>query len=602
MSTLTWVLVGILAYWSVATVLKSRGVLPDFVSVQGPLLTVHTQRGKVILDRLAQRRRFWRAWSNVGIGIALVVMALSFLFLLVTGVLSALNPPEESTQVTEPRNVLVIPGYNDFLPLSVAPEIILGLLVGLVVHEGGHGLLCRVEDIDIDSMGVALFALIPVGAFVEPDPDSQARANRGGRTRMFAAGVTNNFAITILAFALLFGPIAGSISVASGAAISASLPGTGANEADIGGGDRITAIEGVPVDSNADLSAVLDNTTGRNVTVEIDGDEQRTVERSLVVVQALADGPANVSIESTITAINGTPVYTSIELEEALADREVVTATVSRSNGSTVDRTFPAGAAVRASPDGAFTEAGAPDDEVLVIVRFDGERIVDGEALQEALDGKAGGTEHTITAYVDGQRQEYNATLAGPSDGDGTLGVRVFPGTSGLEVDDFGVQLYAAGPYLAALGGDGNLEQSPLVAEESSFATLTDSFIGKSLLALLLPLASIILGFQDNFPGFTGDNINFYEVQGALGALDGGLFLLANVMFWVGWINLNLGFFNCIPAFPLDGGHILRTGTESIVSRLPIEDSYTATKVVTVSVGLAMGVSLLLMIAVPQLA
>jgi len=36
---------------------------------------------------------------------------------------------------------------------------------------------------------------------------------------MFAAGVTNNFAITILAFALLFGPVVGAIGVAPGAAV-----------------------------------------------------------------------------------------------------------------------------------------------------------------------------------------------------------------------------------------------------------------------------------------------------------------------------------------------------------------------------------------------
>ncbi|MFC6724756.1 site-2 protease family protein, partial [Halobium palmae] len=177
-----------------ALFLDSRGLIPDSVRIQGPLVTVHTKRGRVLLDRLAAPRRFWRAWSNVGVGIALVVMVGTFFLLLWRG-LSILQNPPAPTAVNQPRNFLVIPGVNDFLPLSVAPEIVLGLLIGLVVHEGGHGLLCRVERIDIESMGLVLLTLLPIGAFVEPDERSQRSASRGARTRMFAAGVTNNFAL-----------------------------------------------------------------------------------------------------------------------------------------------------------------------------------------------------------------------------------------------------------------------------------------------------------------------------------------------------------------------------------------------------------------------
>ncbi len=212
---LTWVLIGLLLYWIAVIGLRNGGYLPEYIGTQGPILTFHTKRGRVLLDRLARPKRFWRAWSNFGVGIALVVMISMFAVLIRVAVIALSSPQSASSPARQPHNVLVIPGVNDFLPLSATPGIVFGLLVGLVVHEGGHGLLCRVEDIDIDSMGVAMLAFLPIGAFVEPDQESSKSASRGGQTRMFAAGVTNNFAITLLAFA--------SCSVPSSAR-SASLP------------------------------------------------------------------------------------------------------------------------------------------------------------------------------------------------------------------------------------------------------------------------------------------------------------------------------------------------------------------------------------------
>jgi len=121
-------------------------------------------------------------------------------------------------------------------------------------------------------------------------------------------------------------------------------------------------------------------------------------------------------------------------------------------------------------------------------------------------------------------------------------------------------------------------------------------------IATLLPFFSVVApSLAYNFAGFVGPVAGFYTVTGPLSVLGGGLFTAANVLFWVAWVNLNLGVFNLVPTFPLDGGHILRASAESVVARLPITDGRRVTSAVTASISLLMIAGLVLMLFGPQL-
>lgn len=601
MNTLLLILVGLFAYSEVGLFLSNRGLLPAAVKIQGPLTTIQTKRGREFIDWAASPTRFWRAWTNIGLGTALVMMTGMFVFLFAQGIAILRDPPPASA-ANQPQNFLVIPGVNDFLPLSVAPEIIAGLLIGLVVHEGGHGILCRVEDINIESMGVLLLAFIPLGAFVEPDEESERTATRGGRTRMFAAGVTNNFAITIVAFALLFGPIIGSIAVAPGIPVQGAYGGSPAAEAGIEQGDRITAVDDTVVMNESALDRELRTNSAQTLSVEINSgssaanieSQTLTVERSLIIAGSVSGNPAGLNIDSepiAVESVNGETVHTRRELFDAIGQTREASITT---ESGVVE--IPIGAYLtQVMDDGPLATSGAPTTPGVIVTAIDDTRIRSSAELSTALDSTAPGDQVSVELYSQGTFERYTVELGeNPQDDSGFLGVNIFPGTSGLVLTDFGTQSYPAGTYLELLGGEGG------PGAMSPTGSVANSALGTVYVSLVLPLASTVLGIP-NFPGFTDAVMNYYQLTGALSGLGTGVFIIANLTFWTAWINLQLGIFNCIPGYPLDGGRILRTSVEAVVSRLPIQHTHQTVRTITTSIGVVMLMSLLVLVFGPTL-
>lgn len=81
-------------------------------------------------------------------------------------------------------------------------------------------------------------------------------------------------------------------------------------------------------------------------------------------------------------------------------------------------------------------------------------------------------------------------------------------------------------------------------------------------------LAYISLPFIGLQP-MQGVATDFYEIHGPLAGLgEPAFWTLANVFYWIFWLNLMLGMTNALPAVPLDGGYIFRDGLHALVERL----------------------------------
>ncbi|MGZ4941539.1 MAG: site-2 protease family protein [Halobacteriota archaeon] len=276
----TLALVVFAAYWLFIIFLNSRGVLARYgITAYGPLLMLRTTRGLRLLDRLAAPRRFWEVFATVGIPLTVVAMFFMLGILLLGDFRLLLTQPGPSA-LNAPQNVLLIPGVNQFIPLTWG---LIGLVVTLVVHEFSHAILSRVADIKVKSLGL-LVALVPIGAFAEPDesqllgidaePETKI-ATRQERLRVFTAGIMANFVVAFIALTLFFGPVLGSISPVEGLGVTAVVSESPAAKVGIQPGMIVHQIDETSIHSDNDFQAFM-NTTHEGQVVTIFATDQGT--------------------------------------------------------------------------------------------------------------------------------------------------------------------------------------------------------------------------------------------------------------------------------------------------------------------------------------
>ena len=153
------------------------------------LILIHTPFGLEFFDTIARTRaaKFY-ARFNTYLMPAITVLAI-FLVVGSLAVMFANSQAREGVRGAGFAANLLIPGFNPYLPVTYG---LAALVITIIIHEAGHGIVARVYNIRVDSTGLVLFLGIPIGAFVNIEREELNKASLKQKSSVLTAGPLNN--------------------------------------------------------------------------------------------------------------------------------------------------------------------------------------------------------------------------------------------------------------------------------------------------------------------------------------------------------------------------------------------------------------------------
>lgn len=317
--SLLLVLLAICAFVLIVRTADRKGWIRRYgMKAYGPFLMWSTRRGKGALDLLARPKRLWRAYGAVAKWVCAIVMVLMMALLLWEATLVDQIPAESAPGL---ELMLGIPGVNPIIPLWYG---ILGLIVAIVIHEGAHGILTRVGNMEVRSMGL-IFLLVPLGAFVEPDEEALVKADKRRRMSVYAVGPATNIIVGLVCALLLSSMLIGSVEPVRESPIVISLADDGpADRAGLRFGAQIVQLNGTEILTYEEFQSFPGPDPGTNITVSYYyNGELRTTEvtAGVMLTSVSSDYPAakaGLRAGMLLHSVNGTVIRNDADLKEVL--------------------------------------------------------------------------------------------------------------------------------------------------------------------------------------------------------------------------------------------------------------------------------------------
>ena len=269
-----------------------QGSFKRFELHYGVVLMVRTRRFLSAMDWMG-RSRISKPVSWILLYLMPVSAAVAFFIFISVfrGLISSRGPQiAQSIVGLGPLVNLGIPGLNPYIPILYGW---IALVIGMVVHEGAHGVVARSLGIPVKNSGlILLFFVIPIGAFVDIEESAIKQAPKRNSARVLAAGAGTNVVLAVLCLLLLVGVVSTMTPAVSGAAIT-GVSGNAYSQG-LRSGDVVTAFDGRPI---TNLNTVL----GPNTTLKAGQTVNFTVYRNGATLHIDNVKPTTCSIVNTVT-------------------------------------------------------------------------------------------------------------------------------------------------------------------------------------------------------------------------------------------------------------------------------------------------------------
>ena len=267
--------------------------------VKLPLILIHTPFGLDFFDRVAK----WpgaKTWANVNAYFMPLITALA-IFLIVGSLAVLFSNADARAGVSSlgPQANLLIPGLNPYLPITYGW---VALVVTIIIHEAGHGILARVYNIRVDSTGIVLLLGLPIGAFVNIERDELAKATLKKKSAVLTAGPLNNMILAGLSLLALFlimstlTPILDSNVPQFGALVVSVNPGSLAESIGLSQGSVIQTVAGQEMRTLENLSDALMGNLGQTVDIAWIEQSGQSVTKSVALPESVEPGRGTLGI------------------------------------------------------------------------------------------------------------------------------------------------------------------------------------------------------------------------------------------------------------------------------------------------------------------